>query len=495
MSGIERNFIRDPIPHCSNTPLLHFPLLLLRHALRLSILRHRMRLDNLLTRNRVIDLNSRDQKGVLEELAAVVCKADPKIKPEHLMKALLARENTLTTAMAHGVAIPHARLSTKRKFILAVGRSSQGVIYDQSHEQPVNLVLMLVADPEVGTFLRVLNAIAEFGKDVDTVKRIVHAESPEEAFKIITRTWGPTTSRAPNTMRALNRSLISHAIALGRQHYVSSVLLFADALTSLDEVSKLSTDYDVIVVTRNKPELYRKDRRVKDVVQISSGGGDRVGQLKLAMLLALTRGLIRRDERIVCISGLPGSGLLDTLVLVDAAREYQMMFSPEEVPLPADLRPEVLERVIGITGSLASEGREGKPVGTIFVVGDTPSVMKFCRPMVINPFHGYREDDRNILDPFMEETVKEFSSIDGAFIIRGDGVIVSAGSYLLPNIPGQELPSGYGARHEAAAGITASTNAIAIVISESTRQVSVFRKGAMISALETKGQAKPILNR
>jgi DNA integrity scanning protein DisA with diadenylate cyclase activity len=154
------------------------------------------------------------------------------------------------------------------------------------------------------------------------------------------------------------------------------------------------------------------------------------------------------------------------------------------------LRPEVLERVIGIAGSLAAEGREGKPVGTIFVVGDTDRVQKSCRPMVINPFYGYREDDRNILDPFMEETVKEFSSIDGAFVIRGDGVIMSAGSYLLPNIPGQELPSGYGARHEAAAGITATTDAIAIVISESTRQVSVFRKGAMITALDTKGQFK-----
>ena len=42
----------------------------------------------------------------------------------------------------------------------------------------------------------------------------------------------------------------------------------------------------------------------------------------------------------------------------------------------------------------------------------------------------------------------------------------------------------------AAAGITASTNAIAIVISESTRQVSVFRRGAMITALDTKGQSK-----
>jgi hypothetical protein len=48
----------------------------------------------------------------------------------------------------------------------------------------------------------------------------------------------------------------------------------------------------------------------------------------------------------------------------------------------------------------------------------------------LNPFYGYKEEDRNILNPFMDETMKEFSSIDGAFIIRGDGVVLSAGSLL-----------------------------------------------------------------
>ena len=49
-------------------------------------------------------------------------------------------------------------------------------------------------------------------------------------------------------------------------------------------------------------------------------------------------------------------------------------------------------------------------------------------PLILNPFYGYKDEDRNILNPFMDETVKELSSIDGAFIIRGDGVLVFAGS-------------------------------------------------------------------
>ena len=147
-----------------------------------------MRLDKLLTRNRVIDLSSRDPKTVLSEMVDVICRSEPKLNRDRLLKALLARENTLTTALGQGVAIPHARVTMKRRFICAVGRSSQGIIYDQSQPRPVHLVVMLVASSEEKTFLRVLNATADFAKDADTVKRIVHAESPEEAFKIITRT-------------------------------------------------------------------------------------------------------------------------------------------------------------------------------------------------------------------------------------------------------------------------------------------------------------------
>ena len=63
--------------------------------------------------------------------------------------------------------------------------------------------------------------------------------------------------------------------------------------------------------------------------------------------------------------------------------------------------------------------------------------------LVINPFHGYPEAERNVLDPRLEETIKEFSAIDGAFIIRGDGVILSAGRYLAPQGKLDEpLPAG-----------------------------------------------------
>ncbi len=104
---------------------------------------------------------------------------------------------------------------------------------------------------------------------------------------------------------------------------------------------------------------------------------------------------------------------------------------------------------------------------------------------MINPFHGYPETDRNILDPRLEETIKEFSAIDGAFVIRGDGVVLSAGRYLAPHTKLDEpLPQGLGTRHEAAAAVTLTTHAVALCVSQSTGTISIFKNGRLITDIQ-----------
>jgi DNA integrity scanning protein DisA with diadenylate cyclase activity len=169
---------------------------------------------------------------------------------------------------------------------------------------------------------------------------------------------------------------------------------------------------------------------------------------------------------------------------VDVEREFQTLLTGRADLLPADVKPEVLERVLAVATDLAVEGREGRPVGGLFVVGDTDRVEKLIKPLVLNPFYGYKEEDRNILSPFMDETIKEFSSIDGAFIIRGDGVVESAGSLIQAADYDHALPSGLGSRHAAAAAISVATQCISIVISSSTGQVTLFRRGVMLPLTE-----------
>ncbi|MDG1172995.1 MAG: diadenylate cyclase, partial [Opitutales bacterium] len=149
----------------------------------------------------------------------------------------------------------------------------------------------------------------------------------------------------------------------------------------------------------------------------------------------------------------------------------------------SDVSAETLERVTAIATDLAVSGREGKSIGAMFVIGDHEKVHKRSKQLVLNPFHGYDEEDKNVLNPFMDETIKELSLIDGAFIVRGNGVVETAGSLIQAKADNITLPGGLGTRHAAAAAITQVTNSIALVVS-SSGQVTYFRKGRMFTLFE-----------
>ena len=168
------------------------------------------------------------------------------------------------------------------------------------------------------------------------------------------------------------------------------------------------------------------------VVRVPDIAMTRTGQIKVAILVSAAEGLIQAGDRILCLTGIDVSGTIDTIIVLDMGTEIELFSTATAEPLPADVTPTVFERVLTLAGELGVEGREGRPVGTLFVLGDSDRVLAQSHQLVINPFHGYPENERNILDPRLEETIKEFSAIDGAFIIRGDGVILAAGRYLAP---------------------------------------------------------------
>ena len=156
-----------------------------------------------------------------------------------------------------------------------------------------------------------------------------------------------------------------------------------------------------------------------------------------------------------------------------------------DLDLGGDYSAEIFERVLWIASRIAAEGREGRPLGTIFVLGDSTEVLAQSRQLVLNPLQGHPESGRSILSLELEETLKEFATIDGAFIVRGDGGVLAAGVQLQPR-PSKplDLPAGLGTRHAAAAAITGSTSAVAFAVSQSTRTVTVFKSGRILTQIQ-----------
>lgn len=286
-------------------------------------------------------------------------------------------------------------------------------------------------------------------------------------------------------MNPMTRSLIRHAHAIAREVGARAVLLNADVVEADEDIESLIRDVDfrVILVTR-RPTLARPIgwEGLCELVRIPDLKMTRAGQIKVALLVAAAEGLIAPGERIVCTTGLDGSGRVDTILVLEMGTEIEMIAGQAADPLPPGVTPAVFQRTLMLASELGLEGREGRPVGALFVVGDSDNVLAQSRQLVINPFFGYPEGERNILDPGLEETIKEFSAIDGAFLIRGDGVVLSAGRYLAPAAkPEEPLSQGLGTRHEAAAAITVTTDSVSLCVSQSTGTISIFRRGRLMT--------------
>lgn len=449
-----------------------------------------MRLERHIARNRIVELQSNDLKGALGELLdnASACFSD--LKRDSLLRSLLQRESTMTTYLGNGVALPHVRVKMPRRYVLVIGRSREGIVHEGTLEgDRAHLVVLLLADDRARDYLQVLATVARLVKEPELVASLVGAPSLTDLYDRLVAGVGGILARPMQAQQnRINRLMIREADKVARGAGCRSIMVFGDTFVGGVEPGAWFPKAKTILVTRNHVELDDESDtdRAAEVIQVRSFSNQRMAQLRSAMFVALTRGIISFNDRICCVGGLAGSNQFDTVVIVDVEREFQTLLGGHADLLPDDVKPEVLERVLGIAMELGVEGREGKPVGCLFVVGDAARVERLTKPLVLNPFYGYKEEDRNILNPFMDETVKEFSSIDGAFVIRGDGVVASAGSLLQAADADHALPSGLGSRHAAAAAVSVATDCVSIVVSSSTGQVTLFRRGVMLPLTERK---------
>ncbi|HEY2159095.1 MAG TPA: hypothetical protein VGH33_25935, partial [Isosphaeraceae bacterium] len=179
-------------------------------------------------------------------------------------------------------------------------------------------------------------------------------------------------------MKTLSRCLVRHAHAIAREVGAKAVLLYADVVEDDQDLSELveGVDFRVILVTR-RPGIVPPEGwgELCKIVRVPDLKMTRAGRIKLALLVAAAEGLVRAGERIVCTTGIDGSGRVDTIMVLELGSELELVGDLAAEPLPADIAPEVFERMLTLAGELGAEGREGRPVGTLFVLVDSDHVL------------------------------------------------------------------------------------------------------------------------
>jgi DNA integrity scanning protein DisA with diadenylate cyclase activity len=194
-----------------------------------------------------------------------------------------------------------------------------------------------------------------------------------------------------------------------------------------------------------------------------------------ADVVAVYNGIETEDER---------PEQMDSLSIIHLGEHLERLSAKDLRRLDTQVPLETLRAVVDLATEIGREGREGHPVGTMFVVGDTRKVLTMCRPINFNPFRGYSRAERDIRDPRVREQIKDIAQLEGALVIRRDGVAVAACMYVNAPAEGITLSKGLGTRHWAAAAVTRKTKAVAVVVSQSSGTVRIFQNGEVVLHIE-----------
>ena len=210
-------------------------------------------------------------------------------------------------------------------------------------------------------------------------------------------------------------------------------------------------------------------------------------QVAQVLLEAIADDLLQSGDTVVVVYSAFEKDACDTISIIKLAEQLAKLTSRDLQKLETQVPLETLRVVVDLACEIGREGREGKAVGTLFVVGNHRKVLAMSSEQVHDPFKGYPKSECQIRSPRVRESMKELAQIDGAFIISADGVVHAAGRYLQGAAEDIFISKGLGSRHWAAAEISKATDAIAIAVSESTGTVRVFQDGKVVLRIEPMG--------
>jgi len=199
-----------------------------------------MKISRLLSPKRVIELKSTDKAGAFLELVTAISETRPDVNKDAVYKEVHEREALSSTWIDSGLAIPHARVPLERGgFVIAVGRSREGVDYQAPDEKPVHLMVMIAGDDIKNTHLKILALLADFLEEKPFRKKIIEASNTQEIFKLFTREAIPKISKKAKPLPVFSRTLLKQAEEIGETLKVHSYFVDIDVLRDVSPVKKI----------------------------------------------------------------------------------------------------------------------------------------------------------------------------------------------------------------------------------------------------------------
>lgn len=285
-------------------------------------------------------------------------------------------------------------------------------------------------------------------------------------------------------------ALLQAARDLVKSLPADAVLLLTETSIDWDEVSRMLAGCKLFVAAEN-PALTKSLRDNPDwtVIDLDPEPLPTQERMNAALLKAVTDEVLQPGAHVVALyNGIAtledAPEPVDSLSVIHLGEHLERM-TAQDLRVLGDAAPiDVLRAVVDLATEIGREGREGQPVGTILVVGDTRKVLSMSHFQNFNPFRGYSRAERDVRKRDVREQIKEIAKLDGAILIGRDGIAEAACLHLGARGDGVNMRKGFGSRHMAAAGISKQTSAIAFAVSQSSGSVRVFQDGEEVLHIE-----------
>lgn len=285
-----------------------------------------------------------------------------------------------------------------------------------------------------------------------------------------------------------NARMLRAAFGLLKDLGADALLILLEGSTDWERIAEMAkeaeVDKTVVVAVDSIEDLEGAAEADLKPLALNKEKAPLLERLQHALLEAAADELIKINDEVVALYGGFQQGRLDSISHLKLDERMRRLSSRDLQNLESSVPLKTIKSVVDLAVQIGVEGREGKPVGALFVIGDTRNVLKHASNSGVDPFRGYKRQERNLLDARIREDAKEIAQLDGAFVVGGDGTIERSRQMLEVLHEDLNMSKGLGARHWAAAAITRRTKAIAVVVSQSTGTVRLYQDGYLKMQIE-----------
>ena len=274
------------------------------------------------------------------------------------------------------------------------------------------------------------------------------------------------------------------AVRLAKVTEAEAILVWLPADADLEAIKTRVDDITLLVGSDDTSTLESAAEAGLDVVNVDASAGPIYEKLAQALLQSVADELLSPGSGVIAVYSAYEPNQVDSVSHIRLDEHLGRLTVRDLRKLQTKVPLETLKVVLDLAIDIGREGREGKPVGTLFVVGDSRKVMTHTQPTGFDPVKGYNRKERNLSDARVREGIKEVAQLDGAFIVSADGTVEACCQVIANSAADVTLSKGLGTRHWAAAAVTKNTNAVAITVSESSGTVRIFEKGEVVLRVE-----------